>query len=50
MEIKTCMELLDIIDRQNHMIAELVSKNLEQEALINELMKGWSDKDQAGAR
>ena len=44
------MELLEIIDRQNHMITRLVSENLEQEALINELMKGWGDEDQAGAK
>jgi len=32
------MELIDIIDRQNKLIAELVSENLEQEAIIKNLM------------
>jgi len=32
------MELIDIIDRQNKLIAELVSENLEQEAIIENLM------------
>jgi len=36
--LKTCMELIDIIDRQNKLIAELVSENLEQEAIIKNLM------------
>ena len=36
--LKTCMELIDIIDRQNKLIAELVSENLEQEAIIENLM------------
>lgn len=32
------MELIDIIDRQNKLIAELVNENLEQEAIIENLM------------
>ena len=36
--LKTYMELIDIIDRQNKLIAELVSENLEQEAIIKNLM------------
>ena len=36
--LKTCMELIDIIDRQNRLIAELVNENLEQEAIIENLM------------
>ena len=36
--LKTYMELIDIIDCQNKLIAELVSENLEQEAIIKNLM------------
>ena len=36
--LKTCMELIDIIGRQNKLIAELVNENLEQEAIIENLM------------
>lgn len=36
--LKTYMELIDIIDRQNKLIAELVNENLEQEAIIKNLM------------
>lgn len=36
--LKTCMELIEIIDRQNKLIAELVSENLDQEAIIENLM------------
>ena len=36
--LKTYMELTDIINRQNKLIAELVSENLEQEAIIKNLM------------
>jgi hypothetical protein len=36
--LKTCMELIEIIDRQNKLIAELISENLEQEAIIENLM------------
>ena len=36
--LKTCMELIEIIDRQNKIIAELISNNLEQKAIIENLM------------
>lgn len=39
MNLKTCLELLEIIDRQNKLIAELVNENLEQENMINQLMQ-----------
>lgn len=39
MNIKTALELLEIIDRQNTLIAKLVNENLEQEAIINSLME-----------
>lgn len=39
MNLKTCLELLEIIDRQNTLIAELVGENLEQENMINQLMQ-----------
>ena len=38
MNLKTCIELLEIIDRQNTLIAELVNENFEQEN-INVLMQ-----------
>lgn len=43
MNLKTALELLDIIDRQNRLITELVNENLEQENMINELMKDYAD-------
>ena len=39
MNLKTALELLDIVDRQNRLIAELVNENLEQENIIKALMK-----------
>ena len=39
MNLKTALELLDIIDRQNRLIAELVNENFEQENMINVLMQ-----------
>lgn len=39
MNLKTALELLEIIDRQNKLIAELVNENLEQENMINQLMQ-----------
>jgi len=39
MNLKTALELLDIIDQQNTLIAELVGENLEQENMINQLMQ-----------
>lgn len=38
MNLKTALELLEIIDRQNKLIAELVNENLEQEEIIRGLM------------
>ena len=43
MNLKTALELLDIIDRQNRLITELVNENLEQENMINALMKDYAD-------
>jgi len=43
MNLKTALELLDIIDRQNTLITELVNENFEQENMINELMKDYAD-------
>jgi hypothetical protein len=34
MNLKTALELLDIIDRQNTLIAQLVNENFEQENFI----------------
>jgi len=39
MNLKTALELLDIIDRQNELIAQLVNENFEQEAIIETLMQ-----------
>jgi hypothetical protein len=39
LNIKTALELLEIIDRQNKLIAELVNENLEQENIIKSLME-----------
>jgi len=39
MNLKTVLELLEIIDRQNTLIAQLVNENFEQENFIHELMK-----------
>ena len=39
MNLKTALELLDIIDRQNTLITELVNENFEQENMINVLMQ-----------
>ena len=39
MNLKTALELLDIIDRQNTLIAELANENLEQENIIEVLMQ-----------
>jgi len=41
MNLKTYLELLEIIDRQNTLIAKLVNENLEQENIINGLMKDY---------
>lgn len=41
MQSKTeiCTELLEIINKQEEIIAKLVNENLEQENMINELMQ-----------
>jgi len=39
MNLKTALELLEIIDRQNKLIAKLVNENLEQENIIKSLME-----------
>lgn len=33
----------EIIEKQNEMIAKLANENVEQENMINELMKGYLD-------
>lgn len=43
MNLKTCIELLEIIDRQNTPIAELVNESCEQEAIIEALMQDCVD-------
>jgi len=45
LNIKTCMELLEIIDRQNELIMKLVNENLEQENIIKELMEERTETD-----
>ena len=39
MNLKTCLELLEIIDRQNALIAQLVNEICEQEDIIETLMQ-----------
>ena len=39
MNLKCCAELLEIIEKQNALIAKLVNENFEQSAFIDELMK-----------
>ena len=39
MNLKTVLELLEIIDRQNTLITKLANENFEQENFIRELMK-----------
>lgn len=41
MNLKTALELLDIIDRQNTLIAQLVNENFEQENFISTLMEDY---------
>ena len=41
--LRTCMELLEIIDRQNKLIAELLNENFEQASIINGLMRECKD-------
>lgn len=40
--LSICEHLLEIIEKQNNLIAKLVNENFEQENLINELMKNCS--------
>jgi hypothetical protein len=42
-KILICEELLDIISKQEEIIEKLVNENLEQENMINELMKSELD-------
>lgn len=39
MNLKTALELLEIIDQQNTLIAQLVNESCEQEAIIEALMQ-----------
>ena len=41
MNLKTALELLEIIDQQNTLIAQLVNENFEQENFISTLMKDY---------
>ena len=43
MNLKTALELLEIIDRQNGLIVQLVNENFEQEAIIEALMQDCVD-------
>lgn len=40
---KTNEELIEIIEKQNKMIAELLNENAEKENMINVLMTEFSD-------
>lgn len=42
MQNKTHIELIEIIEKQNKMIAELLNENLEKENMINVLMSEFS--------
>ena len=37
-QINMYLELIEVIDKQNKMIADLVNENAEKENMINELM------------
>lgn len=43
MQNKTHEELIEIIEKQNRMIAELINENAEKENMINVLMSELSD-------
>ena len=43
MNLKTCQELLEIIDRQNALIARLINENFEQASIIDGLMKDYEE-------
>ena len=38
-QIRYCMELLELIDKQSEMIAKLVNENLELENMVECLMR-----------
>ena len=38
-QINMYLELIEVIDKQNKMIADLVNENAEKENMINELMQ-----------
>ncbi|HZK00965.1 MAG TPA: hypothetical protein VFC79_13190 [Tissierellaceae bacterium] len=42
MQNKTNVELIEIVEKQNNMIAKLTNENLEQESKINVLMSEFS--------
>lgn len=43
MQNKTHEELIEIIEKQNRMIAELINENAEKENMINVLMTEFRD-------
>lgn len=43
MQEKTHQDLIEIVEKQNNMIAELINENLEKENMINVLMNEFSD-------
>ena len=43
MQNKTHEEFIEIIEKQNRMIAELINENAEKENMINVLMSELSD-------
>lgn len=42
MQEKTHQDLIEIVEKQNNMIAELLNENLEKENMINVLMNEFS--------
>ena len=42
MQNKTHQELIEIVEKQNNMIAELINENAEKENMINVLMTEFS--------
>lgn len=43
MQNKTHTELIEIVEKQNRLIEELINKNAEKENMINVLMNEFSD-------
>lgn len=43
MQNKTHQELIEVVEKQNSMIAELINENAEKENMINVLMSEFSD-------